>query len=203
MKVVTDSIGKALPNNKLWTHELMTGKTLSDATQAIYSKQLKVGGLRVIAFHLGTNSVDYRVWGRQGITWEHRLEHLKEEVKALYRAVRKYNATCFIVFSAVLPRKCDWQHTELLYKAFNNSLKAFCRSKACGFMPTYSSFIHKEGPLKGRPIAQLFAKLDGGLHLNLLGRRLFGERFQMALSPKQLRSMAVAAGFRFVGGRVG
>ena len=64
-------------------------------------------------------------------------------------------------------------------------------------MPTFSSFIYKDGPSKGRPIESLFAVRDGGLHLNLVGRQVFTDRFKMALSPRQLYSMAVAAGFKY------
>ena len=62
IKVVTDSIGKALPTHKLWSHHALSGKTFKDATERIISGDIRVGGLRVIAFHLGTNSMDHRGW---------------------------------------------------------------------------------------------------------------------------------------------
>ena len=94
---------------------------------------------------------------------------MQEEVKALYSSVRRFNATCFIVFSAVLPRGCEWQLTQELYLAFNRFLQNFARGKHCGFMPTFTSFIYKDGPRKEGPIESLFAVRDGGLHVNLLG----------------------------------
>ena len=197
--MITDSIGKALPSNRLWSHHALIGKTFKDATERMISGDIRVGGLRVIAFHLGTNSMDYRGWGRMS-SWQERLAAMQEEVKALYRSVRRYNATCFIVFSAVLPRGCDWQHTQELYMAFNRFLRQFAREKRCGYLPTFTSFIYKDGPKKGRPIEGLFAIRDGGLHLNLVGRQVFTDRFKMALSPRQLYSMAVAAGFKYWGG---
>ena len=117
IKVVTDSIGKALPTHKLWSHHALSGKTFKDATERIISGDIRVGGLRVIAFHLGTNSMDHRGWGGK-VSWQLQLSSMQKEVKALYRS------TCFIVFSAVLPRRCDWQHTHELYLALNCFLRS-------------------------------------------------------------------------------
>ena len=128
-----------------------------------------MGGLRVIVFHLGTNNMDH--WGWSGkVSWQLQLASM-QEVKALYRSVRHFNPTCFIVFSAVLPRRCDWQHTQELYLAFNHFLQSFARGKHCGFMPTFTSFIYKDGPSKGCPIESLFVVRESGLHLNLVGAR--------------------------------
>ena len=152
-----------------------------------------------MVIHMGTNSVDYRVWSRGGAgKWENQLEAIKGEVSSLYRAIRSFNATCFIIFSVVLPCKCDWQHIRPCTGGVNSFLKAFCKANNCGFMPTYSSFIFKSGPCKGCPMGHLFAKLDKGLHLNLSGRHIVTERFRMALSPKQLLVSARAAKFKHV-----
>ena len=62
-------------------------------------------------------------------------------------------------------------------------------------MPTYTSFAEPKGPNKGDPLPGLWAVNDGGLHLNLLGRFLFSERFKNALHPKQLGAMARHVGF--------
>ena len=104
------------------------------------------------------------------------------------------------MFSSVLARGCDWEQTCDLYITFNRFLRSFARDKHCGFMPTYSSFIHKDGVRKGRPLVGLFAVRDGGLHLNLIGRQVFTDRFKMALSTRQLYQTAVAANFKDWGG---
>ena len=194
--MITDSIGKALSINRLWSRLALIGKIFKDATERIISRDIRVGGLRVIAFNLGTNSLDYRRWGRMS-SWQERLAAMQEEVKALYRSVRHYNATCFIIFSAVLPCGCDWQYTQEPHMAFKSFLHQFAREKRCGYIPTFTSFIYKDGLKKGRPIEGLFAIRDGGLHLNLMGRQVFTD---LISSPRQLYSMAVAAGFKYWGG---
>ena len=112
-----------------------------------------------------------------------------------YIVVKTFNSTCFIVFSAVLPRKCDWKDTKEIVFEFNRRLKKFCDSKKCGYMPTYTSFSVKTGPSKGDPMPGLWAVRDGGLHLNFQGRYLFTERFKSALNPKELGEMARKVNF--------
>ena len=192
--VITDSIGKALPPQRSWEHVLLSGKSFPDATARVYDRSMAVGGRRVIAIHLGTNGVCHRTWART-TSLENRLNELMIQVKQLYTAIRTFNGTCFIIFSAVLPRKVDWSDTKSLCLKFNNSLKKFCTQKHCGYMPTYTSFAIKKGDGKGDPIPGLWAVKDGGLHLNLQGRFLFSQRFKHALHPKQLRVMARGVGF--------
>ena len=115
-------------------YHAMIRKTFKDTTERILAGDIRVGELRVIAFHLGTNSMDYRGWVRK-VSWQGHLASM-QEVKALYRPVRRFNATCFIVFSAVLPQGCGWQHTQELYLAFNYFPRSFAKDKC---------YIHTRG----------------------------------------------------------
>ena len=168
IKVITDSIGKDFPTHRLWSHHMLSSKIFKDATERKISGDIRVGSLRVIVFHLGTDSRDYRGWGGK-VSCQQQLSSMQEEVKALYMPVRRLNSTCFIVFLAVLSHGCDWQHTQKLHLAFNHFLQSFTRGEQCGFMPTFAPFIYKDGPMKGHSIESLFAVRDGGLHLNLMG----------------------------------
>ena len=125
--IIKDSISKALPSHKNWRHELLKGKTFTNVTDSIYNRTILIGGVRVVVIHMGTNSVDYRMWGRGGAgQWEQQLEAIKGEVSSLCRAICSFNATSFIIFSAVLPRKCDWQHWGPV-QGVNSSLRPFVR----------------------------------------------------------------------------
>ena len=65
----------------IWRH--FTGKTFKDATQKIVSGEIRIGGIRVMVFHLGTNSLDYTGWKHIG-SWQEHLPVIQEEVKAIY-----------------------------------------------------------------------------------------------------------------------
>ena len=98
----------------------MSGKSFPDAITAIYNRTVSVGGRRVIVIHLGTNGICYRTWA-QSSTQESRLQELLLQAQQLFTAIRKYNSTCLVIFSAVLPRKCDWAQTKELCIAFNQN----------------------------------------------------------------------------------
>ena len=151
IKVITDSIGKALPMHRLWSHHSLSGKTFKDATEWIISGNIRVGGLRLIAFHLGTNSMDYMGWGGM-ISWQEQLSSMQEEVKALYSSVRRFNATCFIVFSAVLPRGYDWQHSQELYLGFNLSCGISPEANIVDLYPSLPCSFTRMGRGKGAPL---------------------------------------------------
>ena len=124
------------------------------------------------------------------------LQVIVEEFRTLYKTIRRYNASAFIIFISVLPRKCDWEHTKDLYQRFNNFLSKLARQTHSGYLPFWRSFIYKEGPLKGRPRGDYLAKNDGGLHLNIPGRAVFGERVRAELSVGYIKELARRAGFR-------
>ena len=184
-----------LNSYKHWEHAAYPGGSFSSATEAINSGKLRIGGRRVALVHMGTNPIDVRGW-QDRIPCERRLAEIMQEVKLLYSAIRARNATCFIIFSSVLPRPVDWVASKRLCIDFNKALRSFARSKKCGFLPSYTSFIVKEaGPLQGEPLPGLWARRDGGLHLNLNGRYIMNERLKSALHVRQLGVMARQANF--------
>ena len=186
---------KGLPHITRWEHALYPGGTFDTASEDIAKATLRIGGRRVILAHMGTNLIDIRGWkGR--LSCEQRLMELMAQVKRFYSLIRSFNATCFIIFSSVLPRPVDFDHSDQLRINFNKALKAFARRKACGFLPTYTSFlIRSAGPAQGRPLPGVWARRDGGLHLNMGGRFLLNERLKSALAPKELGRMARNANF--------
>ena len=102
--------------------------------ERILAGDMRVGGLRVIAVHLGTNSMDYKGWGGK-VSWQGHLASLQEEFRVLYQSIRRFIATCFIVFSAVLPRGYDWQHTRELYLCLTASCRALLETTIVAICP--------------------------------------------------------------------
>lgn len=208
IKVMTDSIGKLLPGLRDCYHELKIGYTVKRLTEEIYDGSVRVGGLKVILLHMGTNSIDARKWQRF-MTWQQRLGQIQDEFRQFYKAVRTFNGSAFIIFTSVLPRPCDWGTTKCLILALNRFLCQYARQTRSGYAPVFTSFVHKKDEKlfdaegkevgmfkKGDPIRNLFADRDGGLHLNLAGGYLFTKRIRDLLTTKELFVMADKAGFR-------
>ena len=148
----------------------------------------------MIVLHIGTNNMDARSWvGKR--TGEEQLQVITEEFRTLVRTIRRYNSTAFLIFISVLPRKCDWEHTKVLYHEFNNFLCRLARQTKSGYLPFWRSFVYKEGPLKGCPRGDFLAINDGGLHLNIPGRAVFGERVKGELSVGYIRELVRRANF--------
>ena len=194
---ISDSIAKAAPKLRHVTHEVRRGCVIANITTEILQRTLRIGGLRVIVLHLGTNNMDAKPWVGK-LSGEEKLQAISEEFRTLVRTIRRYNATAFLIFISVLPRQCDWEHTESLYKGFNNFLFKLARDTKSGYLPFWRSFIFKKGPLQGRPRVDYLAKLDGAFHLNIPGRAVFAERVKGELSVGAIRQLARKAGFRFL-----
>lgn len=141
--------------------------------------------------------MDARSWVGK-LTVEEKLQAISEEFRTLYRTIRRFNATAFIVFISVLPRKCDWEHTQKLYIGFNDFLCRLSRQTKSGYLPFWRSFVFREGPLKGQPRADYLAVRDGGLHLNIPGRAVFGDRVRAELSVGNIRELVRRAKFGVV-----
>ena len=191
---ITDSIAKAAPCLLHLRHEVRRGYRISQVTKELLDRTIRIGGLRVIVIHLGTNNMDARSWvGKLSV--DEQLQVISEEFQSLYRTIRRFNATAFIIFISILPRKCDWDHTKVLYQEFNNFLCKFARQTKSGYLPFWRSFVYKDGPMKGRPRGDYLAVNDGGLHLNIPGRAVFGERVKTELSVRYIRELVRRAGF--------
>ena len=73
-----------------------------------------------------------------------------------------FNATCFIVFSAVLPCRCDWQHTQELYLALNRFLRVSLEVNIAALCLLSRPLFIRMGRAKGAPLrAYLRAEMEG------------------------------------------
>ena len=71
--------------------------------------------------------------------------------------------------SAILPRPCDFEKSNPKILRVNRGLSDLCSRMRVQFIHTYRYFMKG-----GKPLRELFAYMDGGLHLNYEGTRLLG-----------------------------
>ena len=138
--------------------------------------------------------MDSRSWVGK-LSGKEQLQIIEEEFRTLVRTIRRYNSTAFLIFISILPRKCDWEHTKTLYMEFNNFLCKLARQTKSGYLPFWISFVYKDGVSKGSPRGDYLARNDGGLHLNIPGRAVFGDRVRAELSVGYIKELVLRAKF--------
>jgi lysophospholipase L1-like esterase len=110
-----------------------------------------------IIIHVGTNDIN----SHDKLS----LDQIISYFNNLITVIRDISPT-HIVFSSILPRPVDYSQTSGKVKLVNQRLEAKCKERKCQFVHSYRFFFHG-----GKPISDLFAVRDGGLHLNFEGTR--------------------------------
>ena len=105
-------------------------------------------------FHVGTNDIPHLDKGA-----------ILSSFNNLITIVRGYSKTK-IVFSSVLPRPVDHESNDEKVKDVNKDLMKLCEQRKIKFLHSYRPFLKF-----GKPIRELFAIRDHGLHFNLEGLR--------------------------------
>ena len=104
--------------------------------------------------HVGTNDVQNLSVGE-----------MISEYNNLITVIRRFSNTK-ILFSSILPRPVDYEDTKDKVKEVNRQLKLLCAERHVSFLHSFRPFFRC-----GRPIRELYAVRDGGLHLNMEGTR--------------------------------
>ena len=89
-----------------------------------------------------------------------------QSYKFLLRTCQNLAKGSEIVFSSILPRLIDYDTSKEACLAINNRLEAFCNTNNLVFVRSFRRFLRN-----GKPIASLYAKRDGGLHLSYEGTK--------------------------------
>ena len=111
--------------------------------------------------HVGTNDIISR-----NSSDDYSVEEIISFYNNLITIIRDINADTHIVFSAILPRPCDYDITKNKVKSVNDKLSDKCKERKCQFIHSFRPFFKN-----GKPDRSLFAVRDKGLHLNLEGTR--------------------------------
>ena len=78
-----------------------------------------------------------------------------------------------IGMSSILPRPVDYSKTNDKVVKVNKALNVLCQRYGVVFIHSYRYFVRE-----GKPLVELFAYKDGGLHLNVEGSKQLGSYFK-------------------------
>lgn len=108
-----------------------------------------------VIFHVGTND----------IARNSNFDNIISDYGNLIGICRKMKPKINIVLSAILPRPVDYNKTDPLIRRVNSYIcKTMTKTMHIRFFRTYRPFMYM-----GNVKRELFAKRDGGLHLNTEG----------------------------------
>lgn len=152
---MSDSIAKYVNNIEGVVLEAFRGDTISKIAHRIETRQVSLDGFDYIILHAGTNNV-----GNSDT-----FENIISDYGNFVGICRRINPKIKIVISAILPRPVDHEITDPLIRRINNYiLKNMSKNLNIRFFRTYRPFMYG-----GHVKRELFAKRDGGLHLNTEG----------------------------------
>ena len=129
------------------------GATVEKLTEYVENGIAVTAAYQYIIIHIGTNNIKSST-----------VEDMILAYKALLSSVWGYNPKADILLSAILPRPVDFLILGDKVKLFNTKISSLATETKCTFLKTYRPFLKF-----GRPIRELFAQRDGGLHLNQAG----------------------------------
>ena len=153
--IVSDSIAKHVQGIEGVDMRPFPGDTIAKIVRRLETKQVRLDKYDYILLHVGTNDIDDKV----------PFHNMISDFGNLLGVVRKLKPTIKIIISSILPRPVDYDNTDNPSRRVNGYLEKFM-SKTMKFL-----FIKSYRPFMfgGKPRRELFAKRDGGLHLNTEG----------------------------------
>lgn len=135
--------------------QAFSGDTIARMANRVLSGQVILDNFEYVLFHVGTNDVARRS----------EFENIISDYGNLIGTCRKQNPSIHIIISAILPRPLDHEWSDPIIRRINSYLnRTMSKSLNIKFIPTYRPFMYC-----GRVKRELFAKNDGGLHLNTEG----------------------------------
>jgi lysophospholipase L1-like esterase len=131
------------------------GTTISRLAHLFWSKRISLEKFDFIIVHVGTNDV---AQGRS-------VGSILSDYGNLIAAIRSVKRSISIIVSSILPRPVDQKITDGVIFEINTNLREnISKDLSFKFVRSYRPFC-----FKGKVKRHLFAKLDGGLHLNAEG----------------------------------
>lgn len=132
--------------------QAFSGDTVSRMANRMLTGQVSLRNFDHVIFHVGTNDIGRRA----------PFDNIISDFGNLIGICRKIKPSIDIIISAILPRPIDHEVSDPVIKRVNSYLqKNMSRSMNFKFIRTYRPFM-----FAGKVKRELFAKNDGGLHLN-------------------------------------
>ncbi|KAL4230416.1 hypothetical protein ACF0H5_010798 [Mactra antiquata] len=101
--------------------------------------------------HVGTNDI-----AQDNMS----VDNILSQFSSLIVLIRRLSRTKIII-SSILPRPIDLFFTETKIKELNKRLKIKCKERGVQFVASFHTFLKN-----AKPVKELYAVRDGGLHLN-------------------------------------
>lgn len=159
--VLSDSIAKYV---KLRNGEVMAfrGANIGELTGQIKYHKGSISNFNQLIIHVGTNDI-----------YNLTVDQFKSAYCNLISIVKSYFPHIKFGMSSILPRPVDFNDTNKKICSINQNLEALCMKYDVHFIHSHRRFLKF-----GKPLVELFAVRDGGLHLNFEGTRQLGLYFQ-------------------------
>ena len=137
------------------TVQAFRGDSISKLTNRIKTKEADLSKFDFVILHVGTNDIANKA----------SFEHIISDYGNLIGVCRNVKPSLKIVVSAIIPRPVDHEITDGIIRQVNTHLNnVMSKDMNFRFICTYKPFTHC-----GKVKRELFAKRDGGLHLNFEG----------------------------------
>lgn len=153
--IVSDSIAKYVQGIEGVDLRSFPGDTISNIVHRLESNQVRLDNYDYILLHVGTNDINHKA----------SFHEMLSDFGNLLGVIRKWKPTIKIIVSSILPRPVDYETTDNPSRRINGYLETVMSKKMKFlFIKSYRPFM-----FGGKPRRELFAKRDGGLHLNTEG----------------------------------
>ena len=135
--------------------QAFSGDTIARLADRLINKEATIDNFNYVIFHVDTNDIAKRA----------SFQSIISDCGNLIGICRKVNPTIRIIISAIIPRPVDHEVTDPMIRKVNKFLQVnMSHNMNFKFICTYKPFM-----FAGKVKLELFAKKDGGLHINTEG----------------------------------
>ena len=153
---MSDSIAKNVADIEGVVVQPFSGDTIAKINYKVEKNIVKLDKFDYVLSHVGTNDVD------RGFSFN----AIISDFGNLIGIVRKKYSKINIIISSILPRPVDYDQTDAFTRKINSYLlNNMSKTYNFKFIKSYRPFV-----FGGKVRRELFAKKDGGLHLNTQGK---------------------------------